>query len=628
MATLYRPTITRFVDKNGNRVPKGTPGAKRIREKSQTWRARYKDASGKVRTVSLLDDKDLSEAKLAAILQRVREEKAGIRKFDPFEEHRETPLFCPKCSGEGCVNDKGRSIACATNHLDAFQDHLSAKGGTERHVVQTLRRIRHAFTSCGFKSLLDLDGGKVSTWLRDCRKTGMGSGTSNHYLTAVKSFGNWLLKARRLPENPFAHVSRVNAKIDVRVVRRALTQDELSWLVSAAETGDEFRGLAGKDRAVLYLMAAFTGLRASELFSLTEQSLDFSRDPPTVTVEAAYSKHRRQDVLPLHPDLATKLKAWLQKRRAAVTDLGILRFPESESVAESDAAKIPSPTDPLFPGTWTERAADMMKADLDSARKAWIKEAQRPEERKKRGKSPFLQFETEAGRADFHALRHTFITGLANSGVHPKLAKELARHSTITLTMDRYAHVGLLDMNSALKSLPDLPQRKREQQRSIRTGTGPDLVAPMVAPETVQPKRCQEISEVPAEWEGDAGDDSKVMPNNDLCESVIASDNWGRRDSNPEPTDYESGTESSQGADVIGDCGDGENLVAPMVALGTPENGCKPLSSPDNLDDLFRLLPTDLASVVRAWPSLPDSLRSAVLAIVGTAAGGETGSGS
>lgn len=41
---------------------------------------------------------------------------------------------------------------------------------------------------------------------------------------------------------------------------------------------------------------------------------------------------------------------------------------------------------------------------------------------------------------DFHALRHTFITNLAQGGVHPKTAQAPARHSTITLTMDRSSH--------------------------------------------------------------------------------------------------------------------------------------------------------------------------------------------
>ena len=38
----------------------------------------------------------------------------------------------------------------------------------------------------------------------------------------------------------------------------------------------------------------------------------------------------------------------------------------------------------------------------------------------------------------FHMLRHTFISSLANNGVSPQVAKELARHSKIETTMDIY----------------------------------------------------------------------------------------------------------------------------------------------------------------------------------------------
>jgi integrase len=44
---------------------------------------------------------------------------------------------------------------------------------------------------------------------------------------------------------------------------------------------------------------------------------------------------------------------------------------------------------------------------------------------------------------DFHALRHTFITNLVRAGVPPKFAQTLARHGSITPTMDRYYHVEL-----------------------------------------------------------------------------------------------------------------------------------------------------------------------------------------
>src|SRR5262249_13411612 len=71
--------------------------------------------------------------------------------------------------------------------------------------------------------------------------------------------------------------------------------------------------------------------------------------------------------------------------------------------------------------------------------------------------------------ADFHSLRHTFITNLANGGVHPKTAQTLARHSTITLTMDRYSHTLVGEQVEALNLLPDLSQANREAVRA--TGT-------------------------------------------------------------------------------------------------------------------------------------------------------------
>jgi hypothetical protein len=53
-------------------------------------------------------------------------------------------------------------------------------------------------------------------------------------------------------------------------------------------------------------------------------------------------------------------------------------------------------------------------------------------------------------------MRGQFISLLAASGVHPKVAQVLARHSTITLTMDYYTHLDVLDVAGALEKLPDL----------------------------------------------------------------------------------------------------------------------------------------------------------------------------
>src|SRR5262245_53839716 len=94
---------------------------------------------------------------------------------------------------------------------------------------------------------------------------------------------------------------------------------------------------------MLYAVAGYTGLRASELASLKPESFDLDAAPSTVTVQAAYSKHRRQDVLPLHPSLAALLRPWLVLKPA---------------------------NQPVWPGNWAKRkeAGAMLKYDLEAAR--------------------------------------------------------------------------------------------------------------------------------------------------------------------------------------------------------------------------------------------------------------------
>jgi integrase len=117
-------------------------------------------------------------------------------------------------------------------------------------------------------------------------------------------------------------------------------------------------------------------------------------------VQAAYSKHRRQDVLPLHPSLVVLLRPWLASKPA---------------------------NGPVWPGNWAKgkEAGVMLRHDLEAAG---------------------IPYVDENGRyADFHALRHTFITNMVKSGVSPKAAQSLARHSTIDLTMNVYTSLTVHD---------------------------------------------------------------------------------------------------------------------------------------------------------------------------------------
>jgi integrase len=85
----------------------------------------------------------------------------------------------------------------------------------------------------------------------------------------------------------------------------------------------------------------------------------------------------------------------------------------------------------------------------------WLKQASSAQERAERERLDFLTYRDSAGRVfDFHSLRHTTGSLLAASGVHPKTAQAIMRHSTIGLTMDRHTHSLRHAERDAVAALP------------------------------------------------------------------------------------------------------------------------------------------------------------------------------
>ena len=222
---------------------------------------------------------------------------------------------------------------------------------------------------------------------------------------------------------PYSVLSGLILKLTSVIARRALTLQEIRKLIeSARESGESIQYYDGETRARIYILAYMTGLRRNELASLTPQSFDLKSKQPTVTVEAAFSKHRRRDVLPLHPELVIMLKAWVGGYR---------------------------PDETLFPKLGKRRTWLMVKKDLERVG---------------------IEYVTREGIADFHAAgRHSRITELLRSGVSLPEAKELARHSDIKMTM-RYTHIGMEDQAKAIKQLP-WESPKTSGTHSTRSGS-------------------------------------------------------------------------------------------------------------------------------------------------------------
>jgi integrase len=424
MASLYKKPTTITDPRTGER----------FKAKSRKWWGRFRDENGVERRVPLAADKIAAKAMLNELV--VKSERRAAGTLDPFDDHAKQPL---------------------KDHVDDFEVYQRSKGNTEQHVGEVTTKIRKITKGCKWTFVRDISASAVHRHLAELRAGGLSVQTSNHYLRAIKQFTRWLVRDRRMRDDRLVHLSMLNVNVDRRHDRRALTADEFSRLIDAAMYGPTVVCLPGPDRAMMYVLAAWTGYRKAEISSLTKRSIQLDADPPTVTVAAAYSKRKRQDTQVLHPEVVKRLRDWFAGKAALAADE--LLFPVS--------AKIP--------GAPERRTSKMMKADLAAARKKWFKEAETDEERKRREESDFLCYQDENGLfADFHSNRHTFITNLERAGVSPRTAQSLARHSDIRLTMGVYTHIGLCDQTTAIESLPAPPtfEPNRNETVALRaTGT-------------------------------------------------------------------------------------------------------------------------------------------------------------
>jgi integrase len=387
---------------------------KKVVRQSSKWYVKYRDADGVVRCIPGFTDKLASQQLEAKLVKEAELAKAGI--VDRYREHRNKPLL---------------------EHLKDFRQSLLDKGDTRDHARLTHNRVKAMLSGCKLLSICDVQASRIQRYLAERRQSGLSIKSCNYYLTAAKSFFNWMVDDKRMSENPVAHLKGQNANTDIRRARRSLEPDEIRRLLEKTAKGPERFGMSGYERSLLYRFAAETGLRANEVRKLKVG--DFNFDNLTVTIKAGYSKHRREDVQSLRQDTAALLKEFLKDKMSMVKAFGG-RYKQL-----------------------TKRTSDMIKADLAET-----------EEKDKNGKTIIeaIPYIDDAGRyADFHSLRHTTGSLLAASGVHPKVAQSIMRHSDINLTMSRYSHVLRGQESEAIEGLPDLSLPSKQNQQAKATGT-------------------------------------------------------------------------------------------------------------------------------------------------------------
>lgn len=432
------PAGAKIVTRMGKRVAQWKVGNKlhsaeltakgdKIRAQASVYTAKYRDGDGIVREVSTgCRDKSAAMAvlnDLTTMADRVRAKVITSAEVRIATEYADTLL---------------------SEHIDDYVAYLKQRKANAGRVKTTDTRLKGSATECSWRYLRDLSSDGLESWLNKQVDAGRSAAVYNGYAEVWIAFGFWCIGKRmtgkqshyngnkRMLNNPFDGMRRLDAKADRRRKARAMTSEELARLLDAAQrrplndamtvrTGSN-KGLRiakvsaarraelerlGFERSLIYKTAILTGLRLNELQTLTVNCLSFG-DVPFVRLDRSNEKNRKGSTLALRSDLAVDLRGWVAGK--ALTDTvfnvpdGLLRIMDRDLVA----AGIP-----------------------------------------KRDEDDYV--------VHIHALRHSFGTHLSMAGVAPRVAQAAMRHSDIKLTMNTYTDARLLDTASAVESLPNLP---------------------------------------------------------------------------------------------------------------------------------------------------------------------------
>jgi integrase len=292
-------------------------------------------------------------------------------------------------------------------HHAAFMAAGTAAGLSPRTLIKYGQNLPNLFKRCGWTTIRDVTPASFTRWRDD---SALKPKSVNDLLGSMRTFLLWMKRQRLILADPLAEVRKVSNP-NVGNFRRALSIDEINRLLD----------LSPPYRARVYLAMIYTGLRRSELNGLKWGDFNFETNPPYLKVPSSLSKNRQESTHHLRPELAAAL---LAARPNGVR-------PE-RWVFRGSIPRVPT-----------------MQKDLATAG---------------------IPFEDARGRRmDIHALRKTYGTLLASSGVSPQVAMQLMRHSDMKLTMGVYTDVAQLPIIQETARLPSFQLPKNSFAQTGKT---------------------------------------------------------------------------------------------------------------------------------------------------------------
>jgi integrase len=395
VAFIRKVQVVHYVDADGKRVPKGTPGAVKVRVKSKKWYIFWQDGKKK-KSMPAFKDKQSSEAEMNKLVKALERGEAGLA--DPYKKHLDGNIAA---------------------HLEKYLPVLRERVGDDKYYKETKRILKAMLAACDVKELRDLTGDAVESYLVGMKKAPT---TKKKHHSVMNGFAEWLVKRKRIGRN---FMKTVDVPVGgVATKFRSLSPDELQRLLDTTRERPLREALTirrgarkgqlvarvrpevtarlereGRERGLLYKTAMLTGLRKNELACLRVGYIDFEHKPyPLVDLPGAFTKNDEDAKLLLLPGLAEELRAWARDTGKGSQDL---------------VFTVPAKVNSIF------------LRDLKAAA---------------------IPVETAKGVAKFRSLRKSANVLLRDQGVPVKVRQLFMRHSDIRLTADTYDDGTLVEM--------------------------------------------------------------------------------------------------------------------------------------------------------------------------------------
>lgn len=316
--------------------------------------------------------------------------------------------------------------------LADYLDDLKLRQLCEAHIHEQRLTIGRAAANCEWKTIGDFRSDSSRAWLLRLNEAKRAPKTLKLYRDALDRFGAWLKKTGTLPRNPMEAVPQV--RVPHRQARLVPTDDEVRRLVAGV-----YGRKQAKDRWLVYLTAASTGLRHGTLRALRWTMLHLDDDRPRMEIPAALMKTRKPMLVHITPELAMAL-----------------RFQRAAAEGDRVFACVPKP-------------------------EQFIRDAVRAKVRRTEGDQTM----------SFHSLRHYFSNRLMRQGFPVEQRKLANGHSTAAMTLETYTAPELVNLGERMRTLPSLltgaefcqPPRNLLDNRAVVTDTrGAEESTMMLAP--------------------------------------------------------------------------------------------------------------------------------------------------